>query len=171
MENLKKRLEKKGWKKHDIEKAVGIIAKAKQNKTEENLFLGKRIFWILLIVLIAANFAVSAALMPLLIALSGAALYFVIAVLGLVFGLVFELVIRTIEHLEKRHHLALAVLILLTALANAFLISRLSNDLASGLSLNNSHSPLIIGLVYAASFALPYLVYRFVLKIEYYARD
>lgn len=171
MENLKKRLEKKGWKNHEIEKAVGIISKAKQNKTEENLFLGKRIFWILLVVLIAANFTVSAALMPLLIALSGAALYFVIIVLGIIFGLAFELTIRTIEHLERRHHLFLAIFIPFVALANAFIISGLSNDLALRLGLNNAHSPLIIGLVYAASFVLPYLVYRFVLKIEYYAKE
>ena len=103
--------------------------------------------------------------------LKGTGLYFVIVVLGIIFGLAFELVIRTIEHLEKKHHLALAVFIPLTALANMFFISRLSNDMASGLNLDNSHSPLIIGLVYAASFVLPYLVYRFVLKIEYYAKD
>ncbi|MBI2655465.1 hypothetical protein HYX06_03515 [Candidatus Woesearchaeota archaeon] len=171
MENLKKRLEKRGWKNHEIEKAVGIIARAKQNKTKENLFLGKRVFWILLIVLIASNFAVSVAMVPLLMALKGAGLYFVIIVLGLVFGFVFELVIRTIEHLEYRHHLFLAVFIPLTALINAFIISGLSNDMAAGLGMQNPHSPLAVGIVYAASFVLPYLVYRFILKMEYYAKE
>ena len=171
MENLKKRLEKRGWKKREIEKAVGIITKAKQNKTEENLFLGKRIFWILLAVLAAANFAVAASIMPMLIALKGISLYVIIAIIGLAFGFVFELVIRTIEHLERRHHLFLAIFIPLAALINAFIIAGLSNDLAAGLSLQNFHSPFAIGLVYAASFALPYMVYRFVLKIEYYARE
>ena len=171
MENLRKRLEKRGWQKQEIEKAIGIIKKAKQNKTKESLFLERRIFWILLIVVIAANFAISVALMPLLIALKGFALYFVIVVLGIVFGLVFELVIRSIEHLESRHHLVLAVLIPLIALANVLLISGLSNDLALRLDLQNIHSSFIIGLVYAISFALPYLIYRFILKIEYYAKE
>ena len=171
MENLRKRLEKRGWKKHEIEKAIGIITKAKQNKTEENLFLGKRIFWILLIVVAVANFAVSIALVPLLMTLKGAGLYFVMVVLGIIFGLAFELAIRTIEHLEYRHHLFLAIFIPLVALINAFIIARLSNDLAARLSLQNSHSPLLIGLVYAASFVMPYLFYRFVLKIEYYAKE
>ncbi len=171
MDNLRKRLEKRGWHKQEIEKAIEIIKKAKQNKTKESLFLEKRIFWILLVVLIAANFSVSVALIPLLIALNGFLLYFAIVILGTVFGLVFELVIRTIEHLDNRHHLALAVLIPLTALVNIFLISGLSNDLAARLSLQNFHFPFIIGLVYAVSFVLPYLVYRFVLKIGYYARE
>ncbi len=171
MENLRKRLEKRGWQNQEIEKAIGIIKRAKQNKTKESLFLERRIFWILLIFIIVANFAISVALMPLLIALSGFVPYFVISVLGLVFGLVFELVIRTIEHLESRHHLALAVLIPLIALANVYLISGLSNEVAFKLDLQNIHSPLVIGFVYAASFVLPYLVYRFVLKIEYYAKE
>ena len=46
MENLIKRLEKKGWDKKEIIKTVGIIRNAKQNKTKENLFLEKRIFLI-----------------------------------------------------------------------------------------------------------------------------
>ncbi len=171
MENLKKRLEKRGWKRYEIEKAVSLIQKAKQNKTKENLFLERRIYWILLVIIITTNFAISIALMPLLIALSGFGLYFVIIVLGIVFGLVFELVIRTIEHLGKKHHLILALVIPLTALVNVFIISRLSNDIASGLGLKNIHSPLIVGLAYAVSFVLPYFVYRFVLKREYYAKE
>ena len=171
MENLRKRLEKRGWHKQEIEKAIGIIKKAKQNRTKESLFFVKRVYWILLVAVAVANFAVSIALVPLLMALKGAGLYFVIVVLGIIFGLAFELAIRTIEHLEYRHHLFLAIFIPLVALINAFIIARLSNDLAARLSLQNSHSPLIIGIVYSGSFVLPYLVYRFVLKIEYYARD
>src|SRR3989338_10246058 len=110
MENLIKRLEKKGWEKEEIAKAVEIIHNAKQLKTPENKFLEKRVYWILLFVIIAANFAISVALMPVLVALRGMLLYFVIIILGLVFGLLFELVIRSIEHLEKRHHVFLAVI-------------------------------------------------------------
>ena len=102
MKNLIKRLEKRGWGKREIAKAVRSIKAAKQNKSKESLFLEKRIYLILLAVIIAANFAISVALIPLLIALKGAFLYFILAVMGIVFGLLFELVIRSIEHLEKK---------------------------------------------------------------------
>ena len=171
MHNLVKRLEKRGWGKKDIEKAVGIVHNAKQLKTPETRFLEKRIYWILLVVIIAANFAISIALIPVLIALKGALLYFIIILLGVIFGLLFELVIRSIEHLEKRHHLILAVFIPLAALANFFVVSRISNNLMTTLNLANIHTPIIIALVYAASFALPYIICRFVLKIEYYAKE
>src|SRR3990167_382552 len=122
MENLVNRLEKKGWKNKEIINTVNIIRKAKHNKTQENLFLEKRIYWILLVIIIAANFAISVALIPILMALKGVFLYFVIITLGIIFGLLFELVIRSIEHLEKQHHIFIAVLIPLTALANVFVI-------------------------------------------------
>jgi len=171
MQNLAERLEKRGWKNKEIINTVNIIRKAKHNKTQENLFLEKRIYWILLFVVIAANFAISVALIPILMALKGMFLYFVIITLGTVFGLLFELVIRSIEHLEKQHHQLLAVLIPLIALANAFIISKISNNLTSTLGFENVHNPINIAAVYAASFVLPYIVYRFVFKIEYYAKE
>ena len=171
MQNLVKRLEKRGWKNKDIARAVDIIENAKQHKTKENLFLEKKIYWILLIMIIAGNFAISVALIPLLLALKGMILYFLIFVLGISFGLLFELVIRTIEHLEKKHHLILAVMIPLIALGSAFLITRISNEIVSKFNLRNVHEPVIIGLIYAVSFVLPYVIYRFVLGIEYYAKE
>ncbi len=171
MRNLIDRLEKRGWKKKELIKVVNIIKKAKQNKTKDNLFLEKRIYWILLVVIIAANFAISIALLPLLIALKGILLYFVIVIVGVVFGLLFELVIRSVEHLEKQHYLFLAFLIPSIALANIFIITKISNDLASTLSLKNFQNPIIIAVIYAVSFVLPYIIYRFVFKIEYYAKE
>ena len=75
-----------------------------------------------------------------------------------------------INRLEKRHHVALAVLIPLTALANVFIITRISNNLTLTLNLKNFQNPILIAIVYAASFVLPYIIYRFILKIEYYAK-
>jgi len=170
MQNLIERLEKRGWSAKEVDKAVGIISDAKQNKTKENIFLEKRIYCILLVLIAAANFAISVALIPILIALRGVLLYFAVIVLGIVFGLLFELVIRGIEHLEKHHHLFLAILIPLIALANVFFISRTSNDLIAMLGFKNMHNPSVIAVVYAASFVLPYIIYRFILKREYYAK-
>ena len=168
MQNLIKRLEKRGWKRNGISKAVGIIQRAKQNKTKENLFLEKRIYWVLLVLIITANFAIAIAMMPLLVALSGFSLYLAIIALGIMFGLAFELVIRSIEHLKKRHHIALAAIIPIIAVANAFLITRFSNKISLAFGRENFHDPIAVSLAYAAFFALPYIICRFVLKKEFY---
>jgi len=171
MQNLTKRLEKRGWNKREIKKAIRIIQTAKQNKNIEAKSFEKHIYWILLGVIIAANFAVSISLIPILIALNGMFLYFIIIILGIVFGLIFELVIRSIEHLEKKHHIMLVILIPLIAFANIFVISKISNGLTTTLNLPNLHNPVFVSLIYPSSFVLPYIVYRFILKIEYYAKE
>lgn len=170
MRNLVDRLEKGGWGRKDIIRAVESIKNAKKDKTRDTLFIEKRIFWILLVIIIVSNFAVSVALLPLLVALKGMLLYAAIIILGMIFGLLFELVIRSMEHLERQHHLFLAFLIPIVALVNVFIMSNISNNLAQMLGLENVHNSLVVSIIYAASFVLPYIVYRFVLKIEYYAK-
>ena len=170
MQNLANRLEKRGWDAKDIQKAVGIIDTAKKVKTTESRFLEKKVYFILLLIIIAANFAICVSLIPILIALQGIYLYFIISVLGIVFGLLFELVIRSIEHLQKGHHFALAFFIPIVALINAIAISQTSNRFIAIFGINNYHEPILVGMAYAVSFVLPYIFYRFVLKIEYYSK-
>ena len=171
MHNLETRLLRKGWNKKDLDKAIKIIKSAKKNKEPHTVFLEKKIYWVLLIVIVTANFAISIGLLPLLIVLHDYILYSVILMIGVMFGLVFELVIRSIEHLEKKHHLFLAFLIPASALISAFIISKISNDVVSKLGISNYHAPIVIALVYALSFVAPYILYRFVFKIEYYAKE
>ena len=171
MENLLNRLEKRGWKKKEIAEAAWLIKKAKQSIDPETSLLQQRIYRILLIVVVVANFAISIALMPLMIALRGGFLYFILVVMGISFGLLFELVIRSIEHFERRHHVALAYFIPVVALINIFTITKISNGLTITLSMKNIQNPLLIGIVYSVSFVLPYLVARFILRAEYYKRE
>ena len=171
MRNLIKRLEKRGWEKKEIDKAIGIIQKAKSHKKNNLRFFEKQIYFLLLLLIIGANFAISIALIPVLIALRGIPLYSVIVLLGFVFGLLFELLIRTIEHLEARHHIILAVFIPFTALANVYVISKISNDLMHKLNILNAVEPLSVAIAYSVSFVVPYLLYRFAFKIEYYAKE
>lgn len=171
MQNLIKRLEKRGWENNEISRAVRILQAAKRNKTKEVIFLERHIYWILLLVLIASNFAISVALAIPLMILRGAPLYLIVAVLGLIFGLLFELVIRGIEHLESSHHLALVFFIPVIALVNIFVVSNISNNLAGKFGLHNTQNPITISLIYAISFVLPYIFYRFILKAEYYAKE
>jgi hypothetical protein len=169
MHELVDRLEKKGWSRKEIIRALESIKKAKRNKANDIIFIEKRIFWVLIAVILAANFAVSVALLPILVVLNGFMLYFSIAVIGIVFGLLFELVIRGMEHLEKLHHSILAVLIPATALVNIFFISATSNSIAKALELVNSHNPVIVATTYSVFYTLPYIISKFFLKKGYYS--
>ena len=100
MEEIKNKLVEEGWKKRDINKTIRIIEKAKENKHPKIKLLDKTVYWFSLLIAIVGNLIISISLIPVLLALKGQQLYFIIIVLGISFGLLFELLIRTIENLK-----------------------------------------------------------------------
>ena len=164
MRDIKKRLEQKGWSKKDISKTVRIIEQAKANKHPKIKILDKLVFWASLVIAIIGNFIISISLIPILLALNNLPLYIVLITLGVAFGLLFELLIRTIEHLEAKHHIFLGIIIPIIAIINVIIIVTFSNNLEKIINIENPHSPLLVGVIYAFAFMLPYLIYQLFLK-------
>ena len=162
MQNLIKRLEKRGWKKKDISKAVSIIKSSKRNKESH------KIFWVICVlgVVLTITYAISFLLDFLLVFLNGFFMYAIIFALGISFGLLTEISVRSIEQLEKKHHFFLAIAIPLVSFIAIFFFILNSNLFARIKEINDSA---IVSLVYSFSFAMPYLVYRFIFKKEYYS--
>ena len=157
MKDLKTYLKEKGWSNKDIKKTVKIIQNAKENKNPKIKVLDKLVYWISLIFILIGNFIITIALIPELIALKGPLLYIVIATLGISFGLLFELLIRTIENLNIKHHLFLGITIPILGIIN-FII--LSNNMEKLVGISSNTNPIIIGALYTITFMLPYLIYQ-----------
>lgn len=169
MEKLKKRLKAKGWGKKDIDKAIKIIKHAKVNKHTKIKFLDKIVYWIALIIAIIGNFLISIALIPFLLVLKSFQLFLVVIVLGISFGLFFEILIRSIEHLTHKHHFYLIVIIPTIAVLNVFIITTFSEVIGViGFAIKNEHNPFIVGLTYGVAFIAPFIFYKGVLKKGYY---
>lgn len=169
MERLKKRLEEKGWSKQDINKTIKIVEEAKEKKHPAIKLLDRSVYWIALILAIIGNFIISVALIPFLMALKSIQLFSVIVVLGFSFGLLFELLIRSIEHLEAKHHIFLSILIPVVAIINVFIITLVSNNIEKIFKIDNPQNPYIVGIVYAIAFILPFVFYKLVMKKGYYS--
>ena len=163
MQNIKKSLAEKGWSKKDISRAVKIIEKAKENKHPKIKILDKSVYWISLLLAILGNFIISVSLIPVLLVLKNFQLYAVIITMGVSFGLLFELLIRTIE-LKTHHHIFLSILMPLVALINIMIIGVISNNLEKIISLQNQQNPFFVGIAYALSFMLPYFAYQLLSK-------
>lgn len=169
MEKLKKRLKEKGWSAQDISKTIRIVKEAKEKKHPAIKFLDKLVYWAALAIAIIGNFIISIALIPSLMALKSTQLFLIIAALGISFGLLFELLIRSIEHLETKHHVFLSILIPLVAVINIFIITSVSNSLVKIFKISNSHNPYIISIVYAIAFISPFIFYKLIMKKGYYS--
>ena len=161
---LNGKLIKKGWTKKEINDTLKIFREAKNNKHPAIRVLDKSVYWISLIAAIIGNFIISITLVPLLLVLRGFQLYLIIMTIGLAFGLLFELLIRSITHLEARHHLFFGFLIPLIAVINVFIITNISNNLEKNFMVGNVHNPLVVSVVYGLAFIIPYVFYRLFLK-------
>lgn len=162
--NLTDNLKLKGWTKKEVDKALDIFGRANEKKSNRLRFLEKELYWSALGIAIAGNFIISLVLIPILLTLNKLKLYIVIITLGISFGLLFELLIRSIWNLKKHHHQGISYFIPAVAIINIFIITLYTNDLNTRLLFNNSHNPFVVSLVYAFFFILPYLFYQVVLK-------
>lgn len=157
---LKERLREKGWSLEEINNALDII-NSEEKKKKHFVFKqssNRVLYWMSILVLITINILVSAVLIPFLVVLKGFALYLIIILIALVFGLVFNFLISDIEYLEKKHHVFAAILIPLIAVINLFLIVNVSNKLSSIFKINIQTNPITISIIYVIVFLLPYLL-------------
>ena len=157
VERLIARLNRIGWENNEINKAIEIIQNAKAKKHPSIKLLDSSVYWILIAVIFIVNFGVSVAIVPLMMILNNPFIYFILIVLGFSFGLFFEQIIRSIEHLQKKHYVILVIVIPFAAIINLFVISGLRGGFY------------LVGIVYSFAFVLPYLFYKLVLKKGYYS--
>ena len=164
MRSLERRLAEKGWAKKDINKAIRIIEKAKKSKHPKIKLLDKAVYWLSFLVAIIGNFIISVALIPFLLESDNARLYLIAIILGVSFGLLFELLVRKIENLTAKHHIFLGIAIPILAVLNFVIILK---NMESLIGIEAKNNPLGIGIIYSISFILPYFIYQYFLKNRY----
>jgi len=158
------KLRKKGWKKKDIKETIKIIERKKQ-KSKKMIFLDKIVYWVALFIAIIGNMLIAVSILPFLLTLNEVLLYLIIVIMGLAFGLLFEIIIRDIENLEKKHHIIITILMPSISLIFFFIITIVANNIKKIIGIGTiTHEPLIVGTIYAVAFILPYAVYQLILK-------
>lgn len=161
METLKERLKKKGWEDREIARAISVMDKARKERKGPIRILDAVVYWFVLLVAIVGNFLISVVLVPFLIAITSAQLYSIIIILGLSFGILFNLIIRDIDSLTQRHYIIAGLFIPVLALINVYIITALSNELIEFTQVQNSpHNPVLVSLVYTVFFIAPYVFYK-----------
>ncbi|MBI2575036.1 hypothetical protein HYV82_04070 [Candidatus Woesearchaeota archaeon] len=118
--------------------------------------LAEIMFWVSLLALIIANLLVTIVIVPLVLAAS-ALTALIVAFLGLFAGKLFAMLIANIGNIETKHHIIAATLVPGLAVMNLFILIAGVNRLAPAFGLAQSQDPLLISIVYVASFLTPYL--------------
>jgi hypothetical protein len=159
-EKTLERLREKGWSKEDIKEAEEVVAKRKrEDKSRTGTFMNKVLYWSAIIVIILGNFIISMFLIPFLLVLKKVSLDIIIVTIAFAFGLLFNLLVTDIEHLEKKHHIFALVVVPVIALINFIMMVNISNSIAETINLPiTRQNPYFIGVIYVAAFILPYVV-------------
>ncbi|MCX6706619.1 MAG: hypothetical protein NT001_00570, partial [Candidatus Woesearchaeota archaeon] len=103
---FRERLVEKGWAEDEIKKTMNMVyGEGKQEKhIEYKKEMNKVVYWATLLVLTIANFLISIVLIPFLLVMKPYQLGMIAGLLGFMFGLMFNLIVRDIEHIETKHH-------------------------------------------------------------------
>ena len=123
------------------------------------------LYWSGLLFLTVMNFTIAVILLPLMLLMEGWVVYIIVGIIGLLFGFIFDFLIRDLEHLEKRHHLFAAGVIPMIAILDLFLIQLVAKNIASILRIQVVQNPLMLGSLYLLAFLMPF-TYSYMVKRE-----
>ncbi|MFC1723778.1 hypothetical protein ACFL0V_06565 [Nanoarchaeota archaeon] len=159
---LHQRLREKGWTEEEIQKTMNILYSEEKQIKHAIFQKGAHpiLYWTGLVIAIIANFVLAVAFIPFLMMLNSLQVYIILGVVGFVFGSVFNVIIKDIEHIDAKHHIVAGAFIPAIALATVYVMTQISNRFTEIIQNPNPHNPLIVSMIYLVTFTLPYAIYK-----------
>lgn len=158
--DLRKRLEKKGWSKTEIDRAIMVVSARDEHHSD---FI---VYWITLVLGIVGNIVISIMVVHPYIAGIPLISYMIIIVLGLSFGVLYEGLLRHTQAMGQGRYKTDAIFAVCIAFASMTYIALLGKGISQIYQQASFPHPLLMGLVYAAFFSVPFLVHPFFVRNE-----
>lgn len=160
--SLRHRLLEKGWSEEEIEHTHQLLFSDEKMEKHAHYRSASHpiIYWVGLFTAIVGNFILTVALVPFLMILNSTQLYIIMGVVGFVFGYVFHHIIKDIEHIDQKHHIAAGIFIPALALIIVFFMANVANKFNVIINNPNPHNPWILSIIYLICFGVPYAVYK-----------
>ena len=160
--SLRHRLLEKGWTEEEIAKTVNILYSDEKKEKHAGFVKASHpmMYWVGLVVAIIGNLLISVTLIPFLMILNSLQLYIILGVVGVVFGQVFNVIIKDIEHMDQAHHIMAGVFIPALALVTVYVMVNVANRFNAVINNPNQHDAIIISIIYLVCFSAPYFIYK-----------
>lgn len=157
---LEEQIQKKKWSQKEKQEAINILRSAQKEKTPLIKFFDVISYWVALLIAIAGNFIVSVVIVPLLMTLSGIALYFTLFFVGISFGSLIYTVIQMVEAIDPKKNLIAGLFVVALAVINIYIITGLTNKLELQMGLTtNVQDPILVSVFYAFGYLIPYVFF------------
>jgi hypothetical protein len=105
-------------------------------------------------------------LIPFLLMLHAAPLYIIIIMLGIGFGLLYDILIYDIKKATGKVMVIETAFIPAVALINVSVMTYIGNSLAVAWDIYNIHNPFLVGVFYCIAFMCPWVFREYVLEKE-----
>jgi hypothetical protein len=122
------------------------------------------LYWSTILFLTMMNFFVAMVLVPFFLAAPTFQLYLTVAIFGLLFGQLFNILITRIEFLERHHHLFASIFIPLIAIIALLIVLSSAESIAAVLGITITQNPKITMVIYIAAFLAPNTLSRLLSK-------
>ncbi|MBU2560878.1 MAG: hypothetical protein KKD17_01170 [Nanoarchaeota archaeon] len=160
--SLHRRLLEKGWSEDEIERTMQMMYSDEKREKHAHFVSATHpvIYWVGLVVAIVGNLLVAVTLIPFLMILNSTQLYVILGIVGFVFGSMFNLIIKDIEHVDQTHHIVAGVFIPAIALITVYIMVSVANRFNEVINNPNPHNAIVLSAVYLITFSAPYFVYK-----------
>lgn len=146
------KLKKKGWSEEELHHA-GLIFSQHHNKHHIlHHKYDKYVHWIVFTLIILTNIFTFLFLIPIFLIEKTIIVYSLVAVIAVIFGLSYNVIIQNMTHLEKKHHLVFTTLIPILAIISFFIFF---GYIQTTFSATIQH-PLGISIIYTIFLLIPY---------------
>ncbi len=111
-----------------------------------------------MLLLIFTNILGAILLIPFLLFFEGLAQYAIIAMFAIGFGLIFNFMIHSIEHLGDKHHLIAGIVVPTFALFDLVVLFTLLERIKEVLKVQTEYNYTLIIVLFVAAFLIPYII-------------
>lgn len=152
-------LREKGWNEEEITHAKKIMETAHKNRPPSHKYHKQSLYWFLLIMILSIGVGGAYLMGALILFVSQNTAYLLIGITGLMFGTFAGIVVKDIEDLEKHHHLAISIIIPITAIMGSMIMSKQVSKTADYLGKVVKLHPFAWGLIFSVCILIPYGIF------------
>lgn len=111
-----------------------------------------------MLLLIFTNILGAILLIPFLLFFEGLAQYAIVAVFAIGFGLIFNFMIHSIEHLGDKHHLIAGIVVPIFGLLDLVILFTLLEKIKQVLNVQTEYNYALIIVLFIVAFLIPYII-------------
>ena len=156
--DLKGNLAKKGWSQPEIYRAMRALHRG----SEQEKYFTQVLFFSTILLVLFSNIFVMVGVLFLAIIMPAWFIMCLMAIFGIIIGIVYDYLVRDIAHVEKHHHYIAASVIPLVVVMNSFIIVYASQGISKDLGLAVNQDPVLTSIIFVVFLLVPTVVRRFV---------